>query len=111
MKISYRFDASRFIENKSVSTGWSKLWKLLLPHKVRTFIWLFCKNNKPVKVLLRNKKVMTPITCPMCNTDIENMTHSFCECKFAVECWHHSGLAIVPMCGIGPMLAIENDQQ
>lgn len=30
----------------------------------------------------------------MCGVDIEHMRHLFCECNFAVECWHLSGLNI-----------------
>lgn len=35
--------------------GWNRLWNLNLPHKLKTFLWRFCKNNIPVRKLLRGK--------------------------------------------------------
>ena len=76
------------------SPGWTKLWNLQLPHKIRVFLWRFCRNNIPVRKLLRSKGVMITIACPMCLADIEHLRHLFCECPFAVECWNKSGLSI-----------------
>lgn len=39
------------------STGWNKLWRVGLPHKIRMFLWRFCRNNVPVRKLLRGKGV------------------------------------------------------
>lgn len=44
--------------------GWSKLWRLNVPHKVKVFLWRFCRNNIPVRNKLRTKGVHNPITCP-----------------------------------------------
>lgn len=58
------------------------------------FMWRLCRNNIPVRTLLRSRGVATTIICPMCETDIEHLRHLFCECPFAKECWHRSGLNI-----------------
>lgn len=56
--------------------GWDRLWKLQLPHKLRVFLWRFCNNNVPVRILLKHKGVSTPILCPMCGVD-RTFTSSF----------------------------------
>lgn len=40
-----------------LETGWKKLWKLQIPHKVKYFLWRLCKNNIPTRQLLRSKGV------------------------------------------------------
>lgn len=39
------------------SGGWKKIWKLLIPHKMKVFLWRFCRNNIPVRDRLRSKGV------------------------------------------------------
>lgn len=64
-----------------------RLWKLHVPHKVKYFLWHVCKNNIPVKILLRSRGVPTSIICPMCDEDIEYVRHIFVECQYAKGCW------------------------
>lgn len=47
------------------SSGWSKLWRIDIPHKVKTFLWRFCRDSVPVRNRLRGKGVPLPITCPV----------------------------------------------
>lgn len=74
------------------SRGGGKLWQLLIPHKVKIFIWRFCHNNVPVRNRLRSKGANVHIACPLYVKDIEHMTHIFFDCDFAVECWSHVNL-------------------
>ena len=39
-------------------------------------------------IRLRNKGVTLPITCPMCNADIEHLLRLFFDCPSASSCWH-----------------------
>lgn len=73
------------------SKGWSRLWKLDVPHKVKIFLWRFCRNNIPVKSRLSTKGVQLPLNCPMCDADIEDTLHVFFECPFASACWSFAG--------------------
>ena len=66
------------------SVGWKKVWHLKLPHKVKVFIWQFCRNVIPVRKRLSSRGVRIPITCPMC--------HLFFDCEFAARCWEHANL-------------------
>lgn len=94
VKSGYQFWTSQINSDQSVSDskGWSKIWKMQVPHKVRTFLWRFCKNNVPVRYLIRGKGVATTIICPMCEVDIEHMCHLFCKCPYVVGCWQQLGL-------------------
>ncbi|XP_074347086.1 uncharacterized protein LOC141685908 [Apium graveolens] len=74
------------------SHGWQRIWKLLIPHKIKIFIWRFCRNILPVRWKLRSRGVQLPITCPMCMDDIEHLSHVFFDCHFAMQCWNYVGL-------------------
>lgn len=75
------------------SKGWSKIWSLDVPHKIKVFLWRFCRNNIPVRNLLRHRGIHTvPIGCNMCVGDIEHLAHLFFDCNFAQECWKIVGL-------------------
>lgn len=73
------------------SDGWKKLWRADVPNKIKVFLWRFCRNSIPVRILLRERGVQTSIICSMCN-DIEHMFHLFFDCPFVVECWKYMGL-------------------
>lgn len=72
--------------------GWKKLWKLNIPHKVKIFLWRFCRNTMPIRWRLRSRGIIVPITCPMCNNDVEHMLHLFFDCNFAADCWAHANI-------------------
>lgn len=74
------------------SVGWKRLWTLNVPHKIKIFLWRFCKNTIPVRILLRHRGVAVTIMCPMCNVDVEHMVHVFSDCCFAKQCWQEAGI-------------------
>lgn len=78
--------------------GWSKIWCLNIPPKLKFFLWRFCRNNILVRNILRYKGVSrTPITCPMRQADaadVEHLLHLFFDCRFAKQCWQqHMGFS------------------
>ena len=95
VKTGYKHWLKQHGENINVvqSEGWKKIWKLELPHKVRVFLWRFCRNNIPVRIRLRSKGVRPPVICPMCNVDVEHVLHLFFDCPFATQCWNHMGVS------------------
>lgn len=74
------------------SKGWSRIWSLEVPHKVKKFLWRFCRNNIPILILLRGKGVLVHITCPLCEGDVEHLQHLFFYCSYAKRCWQIVGL-------------------
>lgn len=73
-------------DNVPQSVGWKRVCHLKIPQKVKVFIWRFCRNVIPVRKRLSAKGVRVPITCPMCMSDIEHMSHLFFDCVFASDC-------------------------
>lgn len=72
------------------SDGGCKLWKVDLPHRIKLFLWRFCRNNVPVRSILSTKGVSIPLECPMCNSTVEDLIHIFFVCTFALACWHYA---------------------
>ncbi|KAL8126745.1 hypothetical protein AgCh_013868 [Apium graveolens] len=93
-KSGYHYWVNRNFGDEVVvqSIGWKKVWHLRVPHKVKVFIWRFCRNVIPIRRRLSAGGVSVPITCPMCLRDIEHMAHLFFDCDFAGDCRHHVGL-------------------
>lgn len=89
VKTGYREWQNHLNENsRSIqSRGWSHLWRLAIPSKIKIFVWRLCRDNLPVKSRLREKGVDIPNTCPMCDADIENSMHLFFGCQYATGCW------------------------
>lgn len=87
-KTGYRFWYDHVINmHTAVQTpGWNQLWRTKIPHKVKIFLWRLCRNNIPVRNLLRGKGVRSTIMCPMCGSDIEQLLHIFFYCEYAQRC-------------------------
>lgn len=94
VKSGYQFWTSQITNTQSASDykGWTKIWKLQVPPKVRAFFWRFCRNNVPVRKLIRGTGVSTTIICPLCEVDIEHMRHLLCEFPYVVGCWRQLDL-------------------
>ncbi|KAL8127779.1 hypothetical protein AgCh_014632 [Apium graveolens] len=93
-KSGYRFWYNLKFETNAVpqSVGWKKVWHLRIPNKIKVFIWKFLRNVVPTRKRLSERGIRIGITCPMCLSDIEHMTHLFFECEFARGCWEHANL-------------------
>lgn len=87
VKSGYHFWLNNSGNNRNRRTGWSELWKLEVPQKIKVFLWRFGRNNVSVRNLLRGKGVQLPIICPMCEKDVEHLLHLFFDCDFAKQCW------------------------
>lgn len=85
VKTAYQFWLSQnnFASSILNTRSWNSIWKLQVPHKVRTFVWRFCNNSVPVRNKLRSRGVDIPI---------EHLSHIFFDCPFAMACWQKVGL-------------------
>ncbi|KAL8148945.1 hypothetical protein AgCh_006084 [Apium graveolens] len=93
-KSGYRFWYNLKFRTNAVpqSVGWKKVWHLRIPNKIKVFIWKFLRNVVPTRKRLSERGIRIGITCPICLSDIEHMTHLFFECEFARGCWEHANL-------------------
>lgn len=89
VKTGYRMwcDSNSSWHENTHSAGWTKLWYLKIPHKMRMFLWRVCRNNVLVHNMLIGKGVNVTIMCPMCNMDVEHLLYIFFDCRFALDCW------------------------
>lgn len=67
--------------------GWKLFWKLKLPQKFKTFIWLVFQNKLPTNLLRARRGITDSDLCPRCNTSPENLGHLFRECPKAYVLW------------------------
>lgn len=96
-KYGYRYwiDRNRMEVNIHESPGWSKIWKLQVPHKARIFLWRLRRNNLSVCDALIRKGINLNTKCPFCTNCTETVENVFLECNFARSCWQEVGLHII----------------
>lgn len=97
-QISVRVEELTLVKDGATCGNWR------FPIKVKNFIWRLCRNNVPVRKVLRSRGVQTPIMCLMCGDDVEHLLHLFLDCSFAQECWGLMGLSF-------DVLSIEDFQE
>ncbi|KAH7860326.1 hypothetical protein Vadar_012160 [Vaccinium darrowii] len=83
------------------TTGWKWFWKLHLPQKFKTFIWLILHKKLPTNVLRAHRGITSSDLCPRCNNSPESLSHLFRECPKAVAIWDMIPLGQVMREGIG----------
>ncbi|XVE58152.1 hypothetical protein DITRI_Ditri04bG0147300 [Diplodiscus trichospermus] len=50
------------------------------------------RNALPNKVNLQLRVIDVPLSCVVCNADVENNWHLFITCPYAQQCWYHAQL-------------------
>ncbi|KAK3211776.1 hypothetical protein Dsin_016482 [Dipteronia sinensis] len=88
------------VSNLSKSHNWwNLLWSLVLPPKVKIFIWRACLNVVPSLENLYHRKIAAAPSCTRCASHVESTSHALFGCKAARRVWtasHCSGfLALV----------------
>ncbi|XP_065866655.1 uncharacterized protein [Euphorbia lathyris] len=72
--------------------GWSRLWKLNIPPKIKMFVWKLASGCVATRQRLAGRGMSIPTHCPFCHTDIEHDYHLFIRCIYVQECWNLSGI-------------------
>lgn len=62
------------------------MWKLKVPPKIHTFLWLLAKNKLPTRDNLEKRKMGKPTDCVFC-AQKESINHLFFECAVAQCVW------------------------
>ena len=66
---------------------WKALWSMKLPRKVLNFVWRLCRNILPTRDNLDRHNIYTPLTCPICEYELEPSIHVFGQCVYARKVW------------------------
>lgn len=96
VKTAYRRLKQRFNQEQMVnpdqsfsipSSTWKSVWSLLVPPKVKTFIWRAIKNSLPVKENLTARGISGDALCPLCKSGNESQEHMSFWCLYFVIIW------------------------
>ena len=61
-------------------TLWKRIWKLLLPGKIKNFLWKASRNALPTMSNLVRRCVIDDPTCPHCTNQHEDVSHALWNC-------------------------------
>jgi hypothetical protein len=71
---------------------WKVLWKLLIPGKVKIFIWRALHGILPFKSILINRHIGTAGECPIFHQGPEDIMHLLFKCHTYKDLWQSLGL-------------------
>ena len=63
------------------------IWSVKVPSKIKFCLKKACRDVLPMRSRLQTKGVVVPLTCMLCDRDVENCWHVFVTCPFARQCW------------------------
>ncbi|XP_071714216.1 uncharacterized protein [Rutidosis leptorrhynchoides] len=82
---------SDLIRSKVLNSGQNNCETLrnnLVPKKMEVFVWRARKNRLPVLTELDKRGVdLNSVRCPLCDGDIESVSHSLILCKHTYDIW------------------------
>lgn len=71
----------------SQGTRWSRIWKIAVPERVRTFIWLMM-HERLFTNQRRSRMGLGDSDCPHCVSVVEDSLHVLRDCPLAVSVWN-----------------------
>lgn len=77
-------------QNETQSTLFKNLWKADAPMKLRAFAWRVLQNRVPTMANLIRRGINANggnSTCTLCNSDVEDANHLFCNCSITHRIW------------------------
>ncbi|KAL0461892.1 UNVERIFIED_CONTAM: hypothetical protein Slati_0076800 [Sesamum latifolium] len=72
--------------------GWSFIWSVAVPPKVRLFAWRACRDSLPTSSNLARRGVSKDGVCPWCGTKGDDLFHTLLRCHFARLAWALSNI-------------------
>lgn len=88
-RLSYRSFRRSIFRSGHVSDRWKGLCELLIPLKVKCFVWLVLRD----RVVVRDRILKLGIVqtegnvCPLCNEGVEDLKHIFVHCDRVYRVW------------------------
>ncbi|CAI9756749.1 unnamed protein product [Fraxinus pennsylvanica] len=68
---------------------WKHLSKMIVPHKVKIFVWRACKDGLPTTLNLEKKHIIRLNICSLCNSETEDLNHAVINCKMLRGVWNN----------------------
>jgi ribonuclease HI len=72
---------------------WERLWRINAPPKCIHLLWRICRGCIPTRSRLIQRHVNCSISCPLCNSGMEDDFHAFFTCANITDCWTVAGLS------------------
>ncbi|KAL4331902.1 hypothetical protein GQ457_07G009970 [Hibiscus cannabinus] len=69
------------------SSCWKSFWSLLVPQRLRFFIWLSFKDRLMTNVERCRRSFGQSMICPCCHVDAETTVHALRDCRSANAIW------------------------
>ncbi|KAL8128645.1 LOW QUALITY PROTEIN: hypothetical protein V2J09_017800 [Rumex salicifolius] len=67
------------------------IWKFKVPERIRTFVWLAARGCILTNEERRRRHLTDVVTCPICKTELESLSHLFRDCPKILEKWKNFG--------------------
>ncbi|KAL3513503.1 hypothetical protein ACH5RR_026220 [Cinchona calisaya] len=83
---------SEGLGSDGVNGVWNVIWHMVIPPKIKHFMWQACNNVLPMMVQLGSRGVNLDQHCLVCRGERENLSRILFHCRIAKEIWHHSNL-------------------
>ena len=74
-------------DNLHERKGWTLIWKLKIPGKIRNLMWRTGANLLPTKLGLCSKKIIVDPLCPCRHTALEDLSHAQLTCPEKKDLW------------------------
>ena len=78
---------------------WKKMWHLKILAKIRIFAWRASMNGLPTRLNLCKSGVKFGPLCPICDQEMESITHALFQCDLALQVWNRWEGCLVNMRG------------
>jgi hypothetical protein len=69
-----------------VQKGWTSLWHIQVPAKLKVFLWRLARQSLPTADLLSRRHITTSSSCGICGA-VDSWRHSLLECMMARCVW------------------------
>ncbi|KAL2903860.1 hypothetical protein RDABS01_002570 [Bienertia sinuspersici] len=73
---------------------WGKTWSLVLPPKVKVFLWRACARALPTKCGLAVRGIGDDVVCHVCGAEKEDIIHALVHCPAARVVWEASDVVL-----------------
>lgn len=74
-------------KNTSDVKGWKWFWKMKIPQKFKTFLWLLFLDKLATNCLRAKRGMTQSDICPCCNSAPEDLDHLFRRCVKSKRIW------------------------